>query len=254
MREGDPQARILELAAAAFERRDREVRKLVAVGICSEASMWRASAAAPPCAAGRPRGPARPCGGEHVALGDPAAGAAACNGGEVDALDRRGACRDRGGVVPVGGLRGAGVAASEDAGVRRAARCGGRSAGGDSRDHLTDGDGVALGDQQLGNGAARRRGKLDVDLVGRDLDDRLVDGDRVADLDVPFEDRALGDRLAGAGRDDIDELAAVGGGRVGRGVAIGRGSVLRLGLVCDGDPGDHLADGDGVALGDEQLD
>ena len=54
---------------------------------------------------------------------------------------------------------------------------------------------------------AAGRGQLDVDLVGRDLDDRVAVGDGVADLDVPLEQRALGDRLAGAGGDDVDDLA-----------------------------------------------
>jgi hypothetical protein len=57
-------------------------------------------------------------------------------------------------------------------------------------------DGVALGEVDLHDGAGRRSGDLGIDLVGRDLDDRLVDLDRVTFLLVPLEDGPLGDRLA----------------------------------------------------------
>ena len=46
------------------------------------------------------------------------------------------------------------------------------SSDGDARDHLSDGDGVALLDEHLGDRAAGGRGQLHVDLVGGDLDDR----------------------------------------------------------------------------------
>ena len=100
---------------------------------------------------------------------------------------------------------------------RRGARCGavavaarrrrrGRAgADGDPRDHLSDRDRVALGDEDLGDGAGRGRGQLEVDLVGGDLDDRVVGLDRLADLGVPFEDRPLADRLAGGGGDDVHD-------------------------------------------------
>ncbi len=90
-------------------------------------------------------------------------------------------------------------------------RCGRRSAAdGDPRDHLTDGDGVALLDEQLSDCARGGRGQLDVDLVGRDLDDRLVELDRVAYLDMPFEDCSLGDRLARGRGHDVDYLRSRG--------------------------------------------
>jgi hypothetical protein len=47
------------------------------------------------------------------------------------------------------------------------------------------------------------RGDLGVDLVGRDLDQRLVGLDAVALLLVPFEDGALGHRLAHRGQGDL---------------------------------------------------
>ena len=48
------------------------------------------------------------------------------------------------------------------------------------------------------------RGHLGVDLVGGDLDQRLVGVDAVAHLLQPLEDRALGDRLAHLGHGDLN--------------------------------------------------
>jgi hypothetical protein len=128
---------------------------------------------------------------------------------------------------------------------------------------------VALGDEQLHDGPGGGSRQLDVDLVGRDLDDRGVALDGVADLGVPFEDRALGHRLAGCGRDDIDDLLS--GGSVGGCEVRGRRVLRRLQvrgrrvlrrlrrrrgravLAVDGDPCDHLPDRHGVALLDQDL-
>ena len=68
---------------------------------------------------------------------------------------------------------------------------GGRDLGEDGADV----DGVALGEVDLHDGSGGRGGDLGVDLVGRDLDERLVLGDRVALLLVPLQDGAVGDRL-----------------------------------------------------------
>ena len=65
---------------------------------------------------------------------------------------------------------------------------------------------VALLREYLAHRAARRRRQLDVDLVGRDLHDRVVGLDESPDLDVPFEDRSLGDRLARSRGHDIYRL------------------------------------------------
>jgi hypothetical protein len=67
--------------------------------------------------------------------------------------------------------------------------------------HLHDVIGL---DEELRDRPARRRRDLGVDLVGRDLDDRLALLDLVAFGDVPLEDRALGDRLAHLGHDDLN--------------------------------------------------
>src|SRR4029077_5728194 len=48
--------------------------------------------------------------------------------------------------------------------------------------------------------------QLEVHLVRRDLDDRVIGPDEVPDLDVPFEDRPLADRLASRRGDDVDDL------------------------------------------------
>ena len=76
--------------------------------------------------------------------------------------------------------------------------------GGDLGEHGADGHGVALGGVDLHDGAGGRGGDLGVDLVGRDLDEGLVLGDRVALLLVPFQDGALGDRVAHRRHDDFD--------------------------------------------------
>ena len=92
-----------------------------------------------------------------------------------------------------------------------------------------------------GDDARARRGQLHVDLVGRQLDDRLAVGDLVADRDRPFEDRALRHRLAAGRRDDVDDLRRhvrrqladrlVGRGRAGAAlrVVLGVGAVLGRG-------------------------
>jgi hypothetical protein len=51
----------------------------------------------------------------------------------------------------------------------------------DHGDHRVDLDGGAFGKADLSQHAGHRRGNLGVDLVGRDLKERLVDGDGVAD-------------------------------------------------------------------------
>ena len=54
-------------------------------------------------------------------------------------------------------------------------------------------DGLVLGNEDLGQGAGRRGGDLGVDLVGGDLEQRLVDCDVVADGLQPLGDGAFGD-------------------------------------------------------------
>ena len=64
---------------------------------------------------------------------------------------------------------------------------------------------VSSGALRISGDHARGRGRdLGVDLVGRDLDDGLALVDEIALLLVPFEDRALGDRLAHLGHLDLD--------------------------------------------------
>ena len=67
------------------------------------------------------------------------------------------------------------------------------------RDDAVDRNRLALGDRDLGEHAGRRRRNLRIDLVGRDLEQRLVAIDRLADLLHPADDRAFGDRLAHLG-------------------------------------------------------
>ena len=66
-------------------------------------------------------------------------------------------------------------------------------------DGLTHGDGVALGHKRPDEGARERRGHLHVDLVGHDLNQRVIFAHVLAGLDHPFRDDALGDGLADVG-------------------------------------------------------
>ena len=136
-------------------------------------------------------------GGGRRDVGRPAAARA-------PAPDRRpgpGAVGRRGGAA---GGRSAG-AAERGAGGRRAAA---RVDHGDARAHV---DGLALGHEQLADGAGRGRGDLGVDLVGRDLDDRLVRLHGLADLLAPGDDRALGHADSHLRHDDIDERSGTHG-------------------------------------------
>ena len=68
-------------------------------------------------------------------------------------------------------------------------------------------DRLALGHEDLGEDAGRGRGHLGVDLVGRDLEERLVALDRVPDGLHPAGDRALGHRLAELRHHDVSQRA-----------------------------------------------
>ena len=73
----------------------------------------------------------------------------------------------------------------------------------DDRDDAVDGNRLAFLDPDFGETPGDRRRNLGVDLVGRDLEERLVAIDVVADLLDPADDRALGDRLPHLGHHDI---------------------------------------------------
>ena len=94
---------------------------------------------------------------------------------------------------------------------RRGSRCARRGRGStdrgigfDPRHHGLDGDGLPFLDQDLGEHTSVRRGNFGVDLVGRDLEDRLVALDGVADLLEPLRQRALGDGFTHLGHYYID--------------------------------------------------
>src|SRR5699024_2331669 len=80
----------------------------------------------------------------------------------------------------------------------------------DARDDRTDVDGVVDLGEDLDQGAGDRRRNLGVDLVGGDLEQRLVNLDGVADLLEPLGDGALGDGLAQLRHLDVGGLAAAG--------------------------------------------
>ena len=88
-------------------------------------------------------------------------------------------------------------------GLRLAARPAGGAAAprlADHGQHGADLDGLVLLDPDLQQRAGGRGGDLGVDLVGGDLQQRLVGLDRVADLLEPAAHRALGDALAQCGQ------------------------------------------------------
>ena len=87
--------------------------------------------------------------------------------------------------------------------IRRLPVAGARGLVGDDRQPRPDIDGLALRHQDLGEVTAGRRRHLGVDLVGRDLEQRLVSVDLVADLLEPLRDRALGDGLAELRHGDV---------------------------------------------------
>ncbi len=91
--------------------------------------------------------------------------------------------------------------------LRRSGRSGSAAAAGvDLGDRLADGHGVARLREDAGQDALGRARDLDVDLVGRDVADRLVGLDRIADGLPPLEDRPLGDGDAHLGHRDGDRL------------------------------------------------
>ncbi len=65
-------------------------------------------------------------------------------------------------------------------------------------------DGRALGDEDLDHHAGGRRRNLRIDLVGRDLDDRLVGLHGVSNLLEPTRDRSLGDAGPHLGHNHIN--------------------------------------------------
>src|SRR5690606_27786594 len=100
----------------------------------------------------------------------------------------------------------------------------------DDREHGAVLDRLVLLDEDLLDGARDGRRDLGVDLVGRDLEQRLVDLDRVADRLEPPRHGALGDGLAE--RRELDLLAT---GRLARGRGLlGRGGLLGGRLLLGG--------------------
>ena len=106
-------------------------------------------------------------------------------------------------------------------------------------------DRLAFLRQNLHDDAGRRRGNLGVHLVGRDLQQRLVAVDLVADLLHPADDGALGDRFAHLGHHDIgghvralslrmQRRAVRGVRRLRHGLGHGRMRVDRANQIFDG--------------------
>ena len=110
------------------------------------------------------------------------------------------------------GVRGGASAAGARRALRERRAAGRRAAAGvDHGDARADVDRLALGHEELAHRAGRGRGHLGVDLVGRDLDDRLVRLDGLADLLAPGHDRALGHADSHLRHDDIDERSGTHG-------------------------------------------
>jgi hypothetical protein len=88
-------------------------------------------------------------------------------------------------------------------GGRRGRDCG--SAGLiDPRENGIDADRLSFLHEDLGQGTRGRGGNLGVDLVGRDLEERLVALQLIANLLRPFRQGALDDTFAHLGHYDID--------------------------------------------------
>ncbi len=256
VREGDAPAGRLELLAAAVERGDRDR----AEGRGGRHGARLVHVAREHRAGALERLRLRGCGGraravglrgQHVGLGDAPRGAASLELRGVDAERGGDAGGDRGDLHALGRGRGRRARLRPCRGRRLGSlgrRCAGAVGGRQPGDHLSDGHGVAGVGEDLGDLAGGGRGDLGVDLVGRDLDDRLVLLDRVAGLLGPLEDRALAHRLAHRRHLHIDGLAAA----VGLGRLIGRRRSAAV--LARGDLREHRADADRVALGDVQLD
>ena len=88
------------------------------------------------------------------------------------------------------------------------------AAAADHGDDGVDRDGAAFGHLDLGERAGDGRRNLGVNFVGRDLEDRLVALDGVADLLEPLGDGALGDGLAHLRHHNFGAGTACGGAEV----------------------------------------
>ncbi len=111
----------------------------------------------------------------------------------------------------------------------------GPAAAPDHRQLGADLDGLVLADEDLGQRAGHGRRDLGVDLVGRDLEQRLVDLDLLTLLLEPAGDRALGDALAQGRHGHRGALAVPSAAAGAAGVAVRaaagrlrRGLALRL--------------------------
>ena len=117
-------------------------------------------------------------------------------------------------------------------------RCGGRGPrGSDDAELAADGHRGVGRHADLEQHAGDGRRDLGVDLVGGDLDQRLVHGHLVADLLEPAGDRALGDALAQGGEQDRRR-----GARGGCGAA-------RIRDGCGSAGGEYAGSGSGWAAG-----
>jgi len=119
------------------------------------------------------------------ACGAGAAGAGSARVGAAGAGSGSGSC----GAFSSGEAWGSGWLGAWAARLRRAA-LGGVADDGQLAAYL---DGVVLLGDDLGQHTGGRGGDFGIDLVGRHLDERLVEFDRVAFLLEPARDRSLGD-------------------------------------------------------------
>jgi hypothetical protein len=116
-------------------------------------------------------------------------GSGGCDGRRCRRGRSSGDHRCRGAIGLRGGLRGG-------AGRRRRHVCHLLTCRANGRDDRVDGHGLAFLDRDGRQHAGSRRRDFRIDLVGRDLKQRLVAIDGVADLLDPSDDRALGNRFA----------------------------------------------------------
>jgi hypothetical protein len=150
-------------------------------------------------------------GGFDVGGEDAAAGARAGDGGEVDTAVEGELADGRRGLGPGGRTTGGGAGGRGRRGVlggkgrgRRRRRLRGGLPVLQDHDHLTDLHDVSGGEGQGDDLAADRGWEFDEGLVGLDLDEGLVPGDRVAGGDQPGDDLALLQSFADVGEDELE--------------------------------------------------
>ncbi len=175
-------------------------------------------------ALGRRRRLAAACRGADVLLGDASLRAAAGHAGEVDAELGRDLAHERSRANLLAGRGPRRLLLRRGLGARLllVLRLGRGAVAADHDEDGADGHDLAFGDEDPGDGSARRRRDLDRRLVGRDLDERRVLRDLLAFGDEPARDLALGQALAEVRKLELVRHEPIPSGSRRRGAPRGR--------------------------------